>query len=77
MAQLHVRNVPDDIVAALKSRAASSGRSMEAELRRILEEALRPAYTKKRMLEALQGLAWDDPDFRPERSRDTGRPVDL
>ena len=77
MAQLHVRNVPDDLVAALKERAARNRRSMEAEHRNILEEVLRPAYSKKRMLEALQGLAWDDPEFRPERSRDTGRPVDL
>ncbi len=77
MAQLHVRNVPDDLVAALKERAGRNRRSMEAEHRNILEEVLRPAYSKKRMLEALQGLAWDDPEFRPERSRDTGRPVDL
>jgi plasmid stability protein len=77
MAQLHVRNVPDDLVAALKERAGRNRRSMEAEHRNILEEVLRPAFTKKRMLEALQGLAWDDPEFQPERSRDTGRPVNL
>ena len=77
MAQLHVRNVPEELVAALKERAGRNRRSMEAEHRNILEEVLRPAFTKKRMLEALQGLAWDDPEFRPERSRDTGRPVNL
>ena len=77
MAQLHVRNVPDDLVAALKERAGRNRRSMEAEHRNILEEVLRPAYSKKRMLEALQGLAWGDPGFRPERSQDTGRPVEL
>lgn len=77
MAQLHVRNVPDDLVAALKERAFRNRRSMEAEHRNILEEVLRPAYSKKRMLEALQGLAWDEPEFRPDRSRDGGRPVEL
>jgi plasmid stability protein len=77
VAQLHVRNVPDELVAALKERAARNRRSMEAEHRHLLEEALRPSYSKRRMLEALQGLAWDDPEFRPERSRDSGRPVDL
>ena len=77
MAQLHVRNVPDDLVAALKERAFRNRRSMEAEHRNILEEVLRPAYSKKRMLEALQGLAWDESEFRPERSRDSGRPVEL
>ena len=42
MAQLTVRNVDDDIAAALKARAARAGRSAEAEHRKILEEALRP-----------------------------------
>jgi plasmid stability protein len=72
MAQLHVRNVPDDLVAALKERAGRNRRSMEAEHRHILEEVLRPACPKERMLEALQGLAWDDPGFQPKRSRDSG-----
>ena len=43
MAQLTVRNVPGEIAAALKARAARAGRSAEAEHRKILEEALRPA----------------------------------
>ncbi len=42
MPQLLVRNVPPDVVEALKRRAASHGRSAEAEHRIILEEALRP-----------------------------------
>lgn len=42
MAQLTVRNVPDEVAAALKARAAREGRSAEAEHRRILEAALRP-----------------------------------
>lgn len=42
MAQLIVRNVDDAIAVALKARAANSGRSAEAEHRRILEEALLP-----------------------------------
>ncbi len=41
MPQLLVRNVPQDVVEALKRRAASHGRSAEAEHRVILEEALR------------------------------------
>jgi antitoxin FitA len=40
MAQLTVRNVPPAVVTALKARAARSGRSAEAEHRRILETAL-------------------------------------
>jgi len=40
MGQLTVRDVDDAIVAALKARAAANGRSMEAEHRQILREAL-------------------------------------
>ena len=43
MAQLTVRSVDDDVAAALKARAARASRSVQAEHRRILEEALRPA----------------------------------
>ncbi len=45
MAQLLVRDVPQDVVDALKRRAAEHGRSAEAEHRRILEEALRQGRT--------------------------------
>jgi plasmid stability protein len=41
MAQLIVRNLDESIVKALKARAAAHGRSMEAEHRAVLEEALR------------------------------------
>ena len=41
MAQLLVRDVPQDVVEALKRRAAEHGRSAEAEHRVILEQTLR------------------------------------
>ena len=41
MAQLTVRNIPDDVVKALRVRAAQNGRSGEAEHRLILAEAVR------------------------------------
>ena len=41
MSQLIVRNVPKEIVRALKLRAARRGRSAEAEHRVILEQALK------------------------------------
>jgi plasmid stability protein len=41
MAQLLVRDVPRDVVEALKKRAATHGRSAEAEHRAILEESLK------------------------------------
>ncbi len=38
-----VRNLPEETHRALKVRAAEHGRSTEAEIREILEEAVRPA----------------------------------
>ena len=38
--QLHVRNLDDETVARLKRRAARHGRSVEAEHREILRQAL-------------------------------------
>ena len=43
MAQVIVRNLPDDVVARLKARAARQKRSLEQELRQILREAARPS----------------------------------
>jgi plasmid stability protein len=42
MAMLTVRNLPDEIHRALRARAVSHGQSMEAEVRAILESAVRP-----------------------------------
>ena len=47
MGQLLVRNLPDDVVTALKERAARNGRSVEAEHRSLLQETLGP-----------QGMSW-------------------
>jgi plasmid stability protein len=43
MAQLTVRNVPEEVVQSLRIRAAKRGRSAEAEHRLILAEVLRGA----------------------------------
>jgi plasmid stability protein len=42
MAVLTVRNLPDEVHRALRLRAAQHGRSMEAEVRSILEDIIRP-----------------------------------
>lgn len=42
MAILTVRNLPDEVHRALRVRAAQHGRSTEAEVRTILEEAVKP-----------------------------------
>jgi antitoxin FitA len=42
MAMLTVRNLPDEVHRALRIRAAEHGRSTEAEVRDILEAAVKP-----------------------------------
>jgi plasmid stability protein len=42
MSAVTVRNLPDEIHRALKLRAAQHGRSTEAEIRYILETAVKP-----------------------------------
>lgn len=41
MPAIHVRNVPESVVTALRERAARHGKSMQQEVRQILEEAAR------------------------------------
>ena len=42
MATLTVRNLPDEVYRALRVRAGTHGRSTEAEVRAILESAVKP-----------------------------------
>jgi plasmid stability protein len=42
MASITVRNIPDEVHRAIRARAAKHGRSTEAEVRAILEQAARP-----------------------------------
>jgi antitoxin FitA len=42
MASITIRNIPDEVHRALRVRAAMHGRSAEAEIRDILEQAAKP-----------------------------------
>lgn len=42
MGVLTIRNVPDEVHRALRARASKHGRSTEAEVRAILESAVKP-----------------------------------
>ena len=42
MASITVRNIPEEVHRAIRVRAAQHGRSAEAEIRSILEQAARP-----------------------------------
>jgi antitoxin FitA len=77
MAQLIVRNVDPEVVHRLKLRAAQHGRSMEAEHREILRQALltsEPGVLLKAVLLAMPPVG-DDADFA--RLPDQGREVEL
>ena len=76
-AQLVVRNLEPEIVAALKSRAVRRGRSMEAEHREILRAALRPGRGRTSFKEWLLRMpdVGADKDFARVRPRP--RPVRL
>ena len=77
VAQLIVRNVDPEVVHRLKLRAAQHGRSMEAEHREILRQALlssEPGVTLKALLLAMPPMG-DDTDFA--RLPDQGREVEL
>lgn len=75
MADLSIRNLDDDVKQRLRVRAAEHGRSMEAEVREILTEALRDpeppanpfAYLRERFA-AIGGVELDLPP-RDARSR--------
>jgi plasmid stability protein len=58
MAVLNIRNLPDDVHARLRIRAAKAKRSMEAEARSILIEACRQEEPRTVTAEELQ--AWVD-----------------
>lgn len=77
MAQLIVRNLDQELVRRLKMRAAQHGRSMEAEHREILRQALveaEPGETLKALLLAIPPVG-EDTDFA--RIPDQGRGVEL
>lgn len=76
MAQLIVRDIPQEVVARLKQQAAKRGRSAEAEHREILRQALLPSATAslKSMLNEMPGVGRDSDFTRPRR---LGRRVSL
>jgi antitoxin FitA len=56
MAQILVRDLDESVVRKLKSRAKSNGRSMEAEIRTILESAAQSEIDKSRFIKEAESL---------------------
>lgn len=76
MASITVRNVPDEIHRALHVRAASKGVSAEAEMRAILEQALRPeGSVKLGSLLAQIGRNFGGDDLVIERDKTPAAPL--
>ena len=69
MAAVTIRNLPEETHRALKQRAAKHGRSTEAEIRSILEAAVRPSERTK-MGSELAALAEKYGGFDLEIKRD-------
>lgn len=76
MGQLIVRNLDEDIILALKRRAARHGRSAEAEHRAILREVLAEERARPSFKDFLLSMpdVGDDEDF--EMRRDLPREVE-
>jgi plasmid stability protein len=56
MATIHVRDIPDDVYAALRKRAGRAGRSMSAELRKILTEAVQPKPSLEQVVREIEEI---------------------
>jgi antitoxin FitA len=54
MADLSIRNIDEEVKSRLRVRAAHHGRSMEAEIRAILEEAVKRPEDSESLFSALR-----------------------
>ncbi|MEQ1535751.1 MAG: plasmid stability protein [Burkholderiaceae bacterium] len=80
MSAVTVRNIPEETHRALKLRAAQHGRSTEAEIRYILEVAVRPKVGIGSTLAAFAceiGHVDFDSDMNFQRDRTPVRPVNF
>lgn len=83
MPSVTVRNVPDEVHRALRVRAAQHGRSAEAEIREILENAVQPeGRTKLGSLLASIGRKINLTDdefsiFEQTRDKSPAKPMDF
>lgn len=73
MAQLMVRNLPEELVKALKQRAAKHNRSAEQEHREILRAALR-APRRRPLADVLASMpnVGEDEDFMRQQADHRG-----
>ena len=76
MSVVTVRNLPEETHRALKKRAAEHGRSTEAEIRAILDEAVRPKSRVRVGAElAAFGRRFGEPDIQVVRDQTAPEPA--
>ncbi|UOK71220.1 FitA-like ribbon-helix-helix domain-containing protein [Ancylobacter polymorphus] len=76
MSAVTIRNLPDEVHRALKDRAARHGRSTEAEIREILQAAVRPPErVKVGSALAAFGRRFNGIEFEPMRASDPAEPA--
>lgn len=75
MASLTIRNFDNNLKSLLRMRAASNGRSMEAEVRNILQQVLRASTEQislaERIHERFSGIAVDSLPVPPRQEQRT------
>jgi len=68
---ISVKNVPDDILARLKDRAARNHRSLQGEILSLLEEAVRPKHMSlKELKEKVEAMNLKTQDEATEMIRE-------
>jgi antitoxin FitA len=77
MAQLIVRDLENEVVQALKQKAAKEGTSMEEAHRRLLRQALLKGKPKLSFKEALLAMPDDGDENLFARQKKKRRPVNL
>ncbi len=65
MAQVLIRNLPDDVIEAHRERAKARGRSLEQELREVIERAA-PYTPEERLAAALRFQSMTPPGPRSD-----------
>jgi plasmid stability protein len=75
MSTINVRNLSDETHRALRIRAAQHGRSMEAEVRAILDSAVMPQKQKLGSMLAAIGQEFDGVDLDITRDKTPPEPA--
>lgn len=74
MGAITIRNLPDDLIDRMKETAGAHNRSMEQEIRELLERNYAP---REEVLNRVRARWQELPETRPEETdhwRDEGRP---